>query len=394
MSHDPRTDVVVDQYERWRYPEPIQDLPGWLQHNWQWFDPSHAHPVLWPNRGYQPGLQILIAGCGTNQAATIAYTNPGATVVGIDVSEPSLDHERLLQDRYGLRNLDLHLLPIEEVASLGREFDLVISTGVLHHLADPQAGMDALASVLRPDGVLALMLYARNGRIGVDMLASVFADMGLRQDEASLVLVREALAALPAHHPLHSYLAIAPDLDFDAGLIDTFLHGRERSYTVQECLALVDRSGLVFQDWFLRSPYEPSAGENAFLAAVAALPDRERWSVMERVNTQNGCHFFLACRADRPTGYRIDLDGPEVIETVPVLRHGCGVDGIDGIDVIAPGWRFALASPFLDLVRAIDGRRTLRELAGEATLADEDAIALIRMLRNRDVVALRITAQE
>ena len=37
---DPKADVVSQQYERWRYPEPIQDLDAWLRSNWQWFDPK------------------------------------------------------------------------------------------------------------------------------------------------------------------------------------------------------------------------------------------------------------------------------------------------------------------------------------------------------------------
>ena len=118
--------------------------------NWDWFDPTHAHRVLWPDRDYRPDLDILIAGCGTNQAAVFAFNNPGANVVAVDISQPSLDHQQYLKDKHGLHNLELHLLPIEELPTLGRQFDLVVSTGVLHHMADPLAGLKALAGCLRP----------------------------------------------------------------------------------------------------------------------------------------------------------------------------------------------------------------------------------------------------
>lgn len=97
MTGNPLDDSVARQYERWIYPEPIEDLPGWLAHNWQWFDPSHAHRLFWPDRPYRPDLDILIAGCGTNQAAVFAYTNPGAKVVALDVSAASLAHHRSLK---------------------------------------------------------------------------------------------------------------------------------------------------------------------------------------------------------------------------------------------------------------------------------------------------------
>lgn len=380
MTADPLRDEVAGQYERWMYPEPIQDLPGWLAGNWQWFDPSHASPVLWPDRDYRPNLDILVAGCGTNQAAVLAYTNPGATVVGIDVSEPSLDHQRLLQARYGLGNLDLHLLPIEEVASLGRDFDLIVSTGVLHHMADPQTGMNALAGCLRPEGVAAIMLYARYGRIGVEVLEGVFQDLSLSQDDASLAIVRDALATVPPDHPVVGYVSHAPDLAFDAGLVDTFLHGRQRSYTVQECLDLVEASGLAFQDWFFRSPYEP-VPENGFLAAVAALPDAQRWSAMERVNSRNACHFFMARRVDPSrAGKRIGLDAPAAQDWVPAFRYRCGAEGAQ---LVRPGWSTNLSEEQARVAQRIDGQRRVREILGPEAGLD---LGFLRWLWDRDFI--------
>jgi SAM-dependent methyltransferase len=398
MTADPLADVVSGQYQKWVYPEPIVDLPGWLAGNWQWFDPSHAHRMFWPDREAQPDLDILVAGCGTNQAAVFAHTNPQARVVAIDVSGPSLDHHRFLKNKYRLTNLELHLLPIEEVGSLGRDFDLVVSTGVLHHMASPDAGMRALAARLRPDGVAAIMLYARYGRIGVEIMQAIFREIGLTQDEASLFTVKEAIALLPADHPVRSYLSFAPDLRFDAGLVDTFLHGRDRSYTVDDCLDLVASAGLVFQGWFLKSAYEPPTPPGGgFYSAVAALPDRERWGVMERINTRNGCHFFTACRADRPPAtYRVDLASPAILDAVPHFRHRCG---LDGTTVYRYDWRLPLEPPQAALVRLVDGRRTLREIVAQA--AQEPAAAghdperltalartLFASLVNRDFVML------
>jgi hypothetical protein len=36
--NNPKSDVVTRQYERRRYPEPIQNLEAWLRNNWQWFE--------------------------------------------------------------------------------------------------------------------------------------------------------------------------------------------------------------------------------------------------------------------------------------------------------------------------------------------------------------------
>ena len=213
MNEDPRVDGVSRQYDRWEYPSPVADLEAWAAKGHRdWFDPFWSHRIYWPNSEYRPDLDILIAGCGTSQAAACAFMNRGAHVVAVDVSRSALNHEQYLKDKHGLDNLELHLLPIEEVAALGRDFDLIVSSGVLHHMADPLTGLKALGDRLRRDGALAVMLYAKYGRIGVESLESVFRDLGLSQDEASVQLVKDAIGLLPADHPARLYVKSAVDL--------------------------------------------------------------------------------------------------------------------------------------------------------------------------------------
>lgn len=363
MNDDARSDVVSRQYERWKYPPPITDLTTWTLTNWDWFDPAHAHRVLWPDRDYRPDLDILIAGCGTNQAAVFAYNNPAANVVAVDISQLSLDHQQHLKDKHGLHNLRLHLLPVEELSTLNRQFDLVVSTGVLHHMADPLVGLKALAGRLRPDGVMALMLYGKYGRIGVELLESVFRDMGLGQDDDSVQVVKDTIAALSEDHPVQSYVKRARDLQDDAALVDTFLHGRARSYTVDECIHFVHSAGLEFQGWFHKTPYYPQnlAGQSgSYFAAVNALPESAIWSVMERLQTMNGCHFFMACHPDRPKdSYQIDFSTAAMLDYVPVFRYRCG---LSGTDIVWPSSRAGLNSAQLPFVQHIDGRRSIRDI--------------------------------
>lgn len=363
MKDDPRGDGITRQYERWMYPFPISDLEGWLLDNWEWFDPSHAHRILWPDRPYAADMDILISGCGTNQAAVFAFTNPGARVVAIDVSRSALDHHEHLKHRYALTNLSLHRLPIEEAPALGLDFDLVVSTGVLHHLADPPAGLRALAACARPDAALAIMVYARYGRLGVEMLASVFRDMGLQQDDMSIALVRETLSMLPANHPVRSYLGITTDLGSDAALVDTFLNARERSYTVEDCLDLVGSAGLVFQSWLFNAPYHlhnsPSVPKG-ILSAIHALPETRHWSVMERLHSSNACHFFVACRPERPrASYAVDFEADTFVDLVPQMRKACG---LSGSELYRPDWRLVLDPTQLLFVEQVDGRRTIGEI--------------------------------
>ena len=400
VNDDPRSDVVSRQYDRWRYPPPIQDLEVYSKTNWEWFDPFRSHRILWPDREYRPDLDILIAGCGANQAAVFAFTNRAAKVVAVDVSQSALDHQQYLKDKHGLHNLDLHLLPIEELSALQRDFDLIVSTGVLHHMADPLTGMKALASCLRRDGAIGVMLYAKYGRIGVELLESIFRDLGLSQDDASVQLVKDAISMLPTEHPVRSYFKVARDLQTDGAVVDTFLHGRQRSYTVEECMDLVASAGLAFQGWFHKTPYYPHdilVPSSRFHAALAELPDIKLWSVMERVQTLNATHFFMACRPDRPKEqYTIDFSTAESLDYVPVLRTACVVSEAD---IIWPGAaRLKLSPAQLPFVQLVDGHRSIREIAaivrgggelpGGAGAAEEFARGLFQELWRLDFLAM------
>jgi SAM-dependent methyltransferase len=403
VNDDARTDVVSRQYERWRYPDPIPDLEAWIAaDNWDWFDPFYAHRVLWPDREYQPDIDILIAGCGTNQAAAFAFTNRAANVVGVDISQPSLDHQQYLKDKHGLENLELHRLPIEELSTLGRDFDLVVASGVVHHMADPPAGMKALAGCLRSDGVLAALIYAKYGRIAVELMESAFRDMGLGQDETSVQTIKDTIAVLLSTHPLRGYLNIAPDLHSDAAVVDTFLHGRVRSYTVDETIDLVTSAGLVFQGWFLKAPYYPNdliAPPSNFFPAVNALPENKIWSVMERLQTLNVSHLFMACRPDRPKeSYTIDFSTAGCLDYIPVLRTHCGVSGAE---IFWPGARLCLNPTQMPFVQNIDGHRTIRQIiecvaqrsewtGAGATYLEEFGRNLFRSLWRIDFVAMAL----
>lgn len=381
---DPRDDVVARQYQRWAYPAPIDDLAEWSANNFSWIDPVHAHRIYWPDREYDSDMDILVAGCGTNQAACFAFTNPSAKVVGTDISQPSLDHQRYLKDKHGLKNLELQLLPVEELAVLGPDFDLVVSTGVLHHLTDPRQGMAALSGCLRRDGVVSAMVYGKYGRIGVDLLASVFGELGLGQDISSAQAIRDTLAVLPADHPVKSYLKFAWDLNSDAGVVDTFLHARQRSYSVQECLDLITSSGLVFQEWFFKSGYYPHQGfalPDRLSSALEALPRVQTWSLIERLQASTKCHYFVACRPDRPTeNYAIDFSEAQALDYIPIMRAGCGVSGSD---IVMPHARMPLSAEQLPLAHLVDGQRTIREIAQRAARAYNAEVADVESIARK-----------
>ena len=372
-------DPVRAQYERWIYPEPIDDLSK--SSGVDLSDPDFLGRAYWPNRRPRPDLRILVAGCGPNAAARQAYRHPAATVVGIDISEASLDQARRLKAKHQLDNLTLHRCRIEDVRELGQSFDLIDSSGVLHHLPDPAAGLKALADVLAPDGVVYIMLYAKYGRAGIYMAQELFRLLGLKQSPEDVATVKSALSAFPSDHPLRRCLSKENDLAFDAGLVDTFLHRVDRPFTVLDCYALLDAAGLVLQGWLNRAAYDPSRiSQPALRARVEALPEREAVQAVALIDGRIGTHTFYACRGDRaPSDYRIDFIGKGFMDMVPIPRPGW--KRLQGLNttVLQPalvGTAMEVRDRRAAVVNRIDGRLTVLEcfLAAGSTLESGEFI--------------------
>ena len=117
-------------------------------------------------RGFSTG-NILDVGCGSGDTLLVLARNlPQADCTGIDASEPLLELGRQtavtlgVQDRVHFEQADAQAIPYPD-----NSFDVVISTSVVHHAADPVAMLKEIARVLAPDGML-YIADLRRSRLG------------------------------------------------------------------------------------------------------------------------------------------------------------------------------------------------------------------------------------
>jgi SAM-dependent methyltransferase len=295
-----RSEEVREFYEKMPYPGPVADLGR----NSHW-DPERRRAnfhLTWPTGRPRAGLEILVAGCGTSQAARYAFREPEARVTAIDVSETSLRHTRDLQRKYNLENLELHRLPIEGVAELGRSFDLVVCTGVLHHLPDPEFGLRSLREILNPNGAMRLMVYAPYGRAGVYMMQEYCRLLEIHTTETELRNLDATLEALPRDHPISSVLRRAKDFRRPEAMADALLHPQDRAYTVPEMYEWLDRCGMSFGRWIEQAPYLAQCGvlaSSPHALRLASLPSRPQHAAAELFRGTMVSHSFIAYRDDR-----------------------------------------------------------------------------------------------
>lgn len=316
----PADQLVANQYEQWSYPEPIRDIEEHYRSGMALMgDPSLFSSLFWPEGRPRRELRILVAGCGTSQAAVAAFRNRDCSVVGVDQSAASLAHTRYLQERHALTNLTLFQGDLHDIEKIGGAFDFIICTGVLHHLDSPLAGLRALKAGAHENTAFYLMLYGAIGRHAVYLLQDAFRAMGVTQGPDDVAFTKQALGELPKSHPAHQYIATAFDLKTDPGIVDTFLHSRDRAFTVSDIVKLAADADLHFQSWTDNSLYYP----DAFLASTTGLyqrlirlPDEAQWIATEKLASMPKMHTFLL--SSRKVA-QVDFVSPEWIDWKP--RH-------------------------------------------------------------------------
>jgi SAM-dependent methyltransferase len=365
---------VTAFYERHPYPPPVDDLEAYRR---LWDDrrrQADSH-LFWPDEPYRDDRSILVAGCGTNQAAHYALRWPRAQVIGIDVSAKSIAFTQALKRKHGLDNLEVRQLAVESAAELGRSFEHIVCTGVLHHLPDPDAGLRALREVLEPSGSLNVMVYAPYGRAGVYMLQDYCRRLGIASTATEIRDLAASLKALPLDHPIAQLLRNSPDFANTAGLADALLHPQDRSYSVPQLLAFLGRSGLAFRRWVRQAPYLPWCGALASTphqARLAEMTAEAQYAAIELFRGNMVRHAVVAYRDDRSAqGAPVDFDGEAWPGYTPIRLP----DTLAVRDRLPPGATAVLINrnhTSKDLYLPIDARqeRLLAGIDGKRTIAE------------------------
>ena len=373
-SNSSVTAKVTRFYERHPYPPPVDDLEAYRR---SWDDNrrrAESH-LFWPSEPYREDRSILVAGCGTTQAAHYAVRWPNARVVGIDVSAKSVAFTQELKQKHGLENLEVRQLAVERAAELGHSFEYIVSTGVLHHLPDPDAGLRALRAVLRPNGAMHIMVYAPYGRAGVYMLADYCRRLGIGHTDAEIRDLVASLKALPADHPLAPLLRNSPDFASSAGVADALLHPADRSYSVPQLIDFLDRAGLSFGRWLRQAPYLPWCGALASAphhSKLIELTAEAQCAAIELFRGTMVRHSVIAYRTDRPErGASVDFEGDDWLRYAPIRLP----DTIAVKERLPPGASAVLINrnhTYTDLYLPIDAprERFLSVINGKRTIGE------------------------
>jgi SAM-dependent methyltransferase len=258
--------AVRAQYEENPYPR-------WVQAG-----PSGQPPIL-SKRQAGESLDVLIAGCGTGLSTTeLARHARGARLLAIDLSLASLSYAKRMAQSLGLTNIEFAQADITKLSSIGRDFDFIDASGVLHHLADPWAGWRVLLSLLRPGGAMEVGLYSERGRRNVVAARAMIARRGYRPVPEDIRRCREDIAAAEDGSLLKS-LARSDDFFSMSECRDLLFHPQEHRLSLPDIKVFLANNHLQFAGFIL-----PQAISRRFAMRFpdpAAMTDLDRWNTFE-----------------------------------------------------------------------------------------------------------------
>ncbi|MBR2816024.1 MAG: class I SAM-dependent methyltransferase [Reyranella sp.] len=368
---------VRAQYEALPYPardprdEAIRLITG---------TPSHIleinHYLFSGRLNFIRPFRALVAGGGTGDACIMLAQQlvdrrcPGE-VHYLDLSTASRQVCEARAKARGLRNITFHTGSLLDLPRMNiGTFDYIDCTGVLHHLPDPTAGMQALSGVLNAEGGIGVMLYGEYGRSGVyplqEMLRTL-APLSMALEDR-LAMAKRLIRFLPTTNLFRRNPYLNDHVTGgDAGLYDLLLHSIDRAFTVPQISTMAAASGLRVVAFLEPVRYEPATymSDPVIARQTSSLPLVERAAFAERLAGNLRTHVFYATRAGFDTVAR-----PEDTSAIPVLREmdpqklAAGLQ--PGTPLIANldgfPWRAQLPPLAARIASQIDGRRTVAEI--------------------------------
>ena len=238
--------------------------------------------------GNRDGIDVLVAGCGTGRhPIEVAQKYLDARVLAIDLSLASLCYAKRKTPASLAGRIEYAQADILKLGAIGRTFDLIDASGVLHHLADPPAGWRALLALLRPGGFMRVGLYSELARRDIVAARAFIAERGYQPTDDDIRRCRQELLGTPLTG------ATKPgDFFSTSECRDLLFHFQECRMTIPQIKSFLGEHGLRF----IGFEFAPQVLQHyrGLLGGDSAMRDLDRWHALEtaRPDTFAGMYQF------------------------------------------------------------------------------------------------------
>lgn len=241
------------------------------------------------------GLSILDAGCGTGYGTLVlAEANPGAKIVGVDLSEQSVKLAKERLQYHGFQSAEFYVGSVDDLADLGQEFDYINCDEVLYLLPDPILGLRAMKSVLKTDGIIRTNLHSSINRACYYRAQELFRLMGLMDDnlgQREIERVEATMTSLKNEVRLKAE-AWGPEYEGNpAEILANHLLQGDKGYTIPELFSALKDADLEFismvewRQWDVRNLFKTPDDLPVFLGlSLPELSSEERLHLFEMLH--------------------------------------------------------------------------------------------------------------
>jgi len=188
---------------------------------------------------------ILIAGCGTGQHSIgTASRFSNCHVTAVDLSLASLAYAQRKSNELCFTNIDYLQADILHLHQMGKEFDIIESAGVLHHMDEPMAGWRVLVNLLKPGGLIKIGLYSELARQHIVEIRKEIASLRLGTSATEMRNFRELSRESETHNV--KQLSTFSDFFSLSEFRDLIFHVQEHRFTLPKIKNCLDELGLKF----------------------------------------------------------------------------------------------------------------------------------------------------
>ena len=175
------------------------------------------------------GVRVLDCGCGTGQLTNF-LSIANRTVIGTDMCLNSLKMGQKFKEKNSLKRAFFYQMNLFRPCLKPESFDLVVSTGVLHHTSDPFLAFKTISRLVKPNGYIMVGLYHKYGRLITDIRRRIFHITRDRFKFLDRRIVNKNIS--PAKR--------------DAWFMDQYKNPHESKHTIGEVLSWLDENGYTF----------------------------------------------------------------------------------------------------------------------------------------------------
>jgi SAM-dependent methyltransferase len=183
LPGDTRTEVVRGFYER----APFPDYPPRASLSWLRARAERSEFARLIDRAIPGDARVVEVGCGTGQMS-LYLARAHRVVIGADLSRASLRIGLQAARYFDLDQVQFIETDLHHPGVRAGAFDVVYSSGVLHHTPDPRAAFAHIVRLARPGGMIVVGVYNAFARIPLRARRIVARLSGYRFVPCDLVL--------------------------------------------------------------------------------------------------------------------------------------------------------------------------------------------------------------